>query len=224
MLSLSPLTSGCGVYDDVKLNHDVDDYKRTCFGTFTNHCQYKLAETNIAILEHFRESVEQNKEQFIESYGNDGYHALNKIIDNLVDEQNNLSPSWLSNFILSDAQPFGTSENYLLNAADIAEIQSTLDSKFKKTITTSQKKNKIEPTTTLNSKTTTETTINESDPVTTSSNQNTTEYQAAYNCAMESFKSDYGPGPAAYCVGNSRDPSEIEEKAYNDAERDFSTM
>lgn len=57
-LSLSTLASGCGSYDDIKLDYVVDDYKRTCFGAFTNHCQYKLAETNIAILEHFRGSVD----------------------------------------------------------------------------------------------------------------------------------------------------------------------
>lgn len=48
------------------------------------------------------------------------------------------------------------------------------------------------------------------------------EYKEAYKCAMESFKDGYGNGPAAYCIGNSRDPSEIEEEAYKDAEHDFS--
>jgi len=47
------------------------------------------------------------------------------------------------------------------------------------------------------------------------------EYQEAYKCAMESYTSGYGAGPAAMCVGNSRDPSRLEEKAYKDAERDF---
>ena len=59
-------------------------------------------------------------------------------------------------------------------------------------------------------------------PSTTSTNQNSSEYKEAYACAMESFKDSYGGGPAAYCGGNSADPSEIEEEAYKDAENDFS--
>ncbi len=47
------------------------------------------------------------------------------------------------------------------------------------------------------------------------------EYKEAYACAMESFK-EGAIGPTAYCVGNSRDPSPVEERAYQDAERDFS--
>ena len=47
------------------------------------------------------------------------------------------------------------------------------------------------------------------------------EYTEAYECATEALKDGYGGGSAAYCVGNSRDPSEIEERAYADAERDF---
>src|SRR5690625_2962694 len=50
---------------------------------------------------------------------------------------------------------------------------------------------------------------------------NSAEYSAAYECAMESFQDGYSPGPAAFCVGNSRDPSAIEEKAYADAEKAF---
>jgi hypothetical protein len=52
--------------------------------------------------------------------------------------------------------------------------------------------------------------------------QNSSEYKEAYACAMESFKDGYENGPIAYCVGNSRDPSAIEEEAYKNAERDFS--
>jgi antitoxin component YwqK of YwqJK toxin-antitoxin module len=47
------------------------------------------------------------------------------------------------------------------------------------------------------------------------------EYKEAYKCAKESFASGYTSGPAAFCVGNSRDPSKIEEQAYQDAEHDF---
>ncbi len=47
------------------------------------------------------------------------------------------------------------------------------------------------------------------------------EYTEAYDCALESFNEGYGSGPAAYCVGNSYDPSELQMKAYADAERDF---
>lgn len=47
------------------------------------------------------------------------------------------------------------------------------------------------------------------------------EYKEVYTCATESFESDYGGGPAAFCIGNSRDPSKIEERAYKDAKRDF---
>ncbi len=54
-----------------------------------------------------------------------------------------------------------------------------------------------------------------------SSYKNLPEYKSAYECAIESFKEGYGAGPVAYCVGNSRDPSEIEAQAYDDAERDF---
>jgi len=47
------------------------------------------------------------------------------------------------------------------------------------------------------------------------------EYNEAYKCAMEAFVSGYGAGPAGYCVGNSRDPSSVEQKAYKSAEIDF---
>lgn len=47
------------------------------------------------------------------------------------------------------------------------------------------------------------------------------EYTEAYECATEALKDGYGGGSAAYCVGNSRDPSDIEMRAYADAERDF---
>lgn len=47
------------------------------------------------------------------------------------------------------------------------------------------------------------------------------DYSEAYKCAMESFQSGYGSGPAGFCVGNSRDPSLLEEQAYEAAERDF---
>lgn len=53
------------------------------------------------------------------------------------------------------------------------------------------------------------------------SGTNSKEYKAAYECATESFKDEYGSGPVTYCVGNSRNPSKIEMKAYADAERDF---
>lgn len=46
------------------------------------------------------------------------------------------------------------------------------------------------------------------------------EYREAFACAMESYEED-AVGPAAYCVGNSRDPSELEERAYEDAKREF---
>jgi len=51
--------------------------------------------------------------------------------------------------------------------------------------------------------------------------QENDEYRAAYECAMESLKDEYPGGPAAFCVGNSRDPSATEEKAYADAEKAF---
>lgn len=46
------------------------------------------------------------------------------------------------------------------------------------------------------------------------------EYSDAYNCSMESLQVG-GSGGAASCVGNARDPSAIEIRAYADAERDF---
>lgn len=51
--------------------------------------------------------------------------------------------------------------------------------------------------------------------------QNSAEYRAAYECAMDSIQEGYPGGPAAFCVGNSRDPSPIEEQAYADAEIAF---
>ena len=47
------------------------------------------------------------------------------------------------------------------------------------------------------------------------------EYSEAYNCAIEALQSGYDLGPSAFCVGNSRDPSLLEEQAYEAAERDF---
>lgn len=45
-------------------------------------------------------------------------------------------------------------------------------------------------------------------------------YTDSYNCAIEAF-TEGATGPYAYCIGNSHDPSPIEEKAFADAERDF---
>lgn len=50
--------------------------------------------------------------------------------------------------------------------------------------------------------------------------KNSAEYKEAYRCATESFREN-ASGPASYCVGNSRDPSRLELKAYADAERDL---
>ena len=49
------------------------------------------------------------------------------------------------------------------------------------------------------------------------------EYSEAYNCGIEAFT--YGASSASEalvsCIGNSYDPSPLQEKAYADAERDF---
>lgn len=51
---------------------------------------------------------------------------------------------------------------------------------------------------------------------------NSPEYKEAYQCAIENLQEGGEPGSAAgFCVGNSRDPSKTEERAYADAERDF---
>jgi hypothetical protein len=55
----------------------------------------------------------------------------------------------------------------------------------------------------------------------TAGSNSSKEYKQAYSCAMESFTSGYGAGPAAFCVGNSRDPSNVEAQAYKNAEIDF---
>lgn len=47
------------------------------------------------------------------------------------------------------------------------------------------------------------------------------EYQEAYTCAMEALEDDFGP--ASSCVGNSRDPSSVEERAFADAQKAFLT-
>lgn len=49
--------------------------------------------------------------------------------------------------------------------------------------------------------------------------KNSAEYKEAYKCGYEGLLA--GSGGAAYCVGNSRDPSRLEMSAYADAERDF---
>jgi hypothetical protein len=60
----------------------------------------------------------------------------------------------------------------------------------------------------------------EKKPLSLKSMRETNEYKMAYSCAMEAFESG-SSGVASYCVGNSRDPTEIEDEAYKDAERDF---
>lgn len=45
------------------------------------------------------------------------------------------------------------------------------------------------------------------------------DYKSAYKCAKEGLKEGFGP--VSFCVGNSRDPSKVEEQAYKDAEREF---
>lgn len=58
-------------------------------------------------------------------------------------------------------------------------------------------------------------------PVMAKDIKKTREYKEAYACAMESFTSGYGGGATAYCIGNGRDPSKVELKAYKDAEMTF---
>ena len=53
--------------------------------------------------------------------------------------------------------------------------------------------------------------------------KNSAEYREAYQCALTDLKGG-GFGDVAACVGNSRDPSKLEEKAYADAQRDFKRM
>ncbi|WP_147296210.1 hypothetical protein [Chromobacterium violaceum] len=53
--------------------------------------------------------------------------------------------------------------------------------------------------------------------------KNSAEYREAYQCALNGLK-EGSAGGAAFCVGNARDPSKLEEKAYADAERDFKRM
>lgn len=46
------------------------------------------------------------------------------------------------------------------------------------------------------------------------------EYSESYKCAIQAL-TEGAAGPSSYCIGNSHDPSPIEEKAFADAERDF---
>jgi tetratricopeptide (TPR) repeat protein len=51
--------------------------------------------------------------------------------------------------------------------------------------------------------------------------KNLPEYKAAYECAMEALRQG-DSGPYSYCVGNAYDPSEIEERAFQDATKNYS--
>lgn len=52
---------------------------------------------------------------------------------------------------------------------------------------------------------------------------NADEYTDAYNCWMEGLAEGYDGGAVPYCVGNAYDPSELQLKAYADAERAFNS-
>ena len=48
--------------------------------------------------------------------------------------------------------------------------------------------------------------------------KNTRQYKDAFACGKESLESDpSGNSTVSYCIGNSRDPSKIELKAFKDA-------
>lgn len=204
---LSSLLSGCSYYDDLRLEKMIGDYKKSCFGDGTNGCQNKLVDTNIAILEQVKKDVDKNKSQFIEDYGDNGYFVINKYIDEQIQEQNNLRPGWFSRVFFSGSQAFSPSGNYLINAGDLADIRSTMESKFRVKKNTQQNETTPTPPPEVEQK--------------NSITQRESEYKNAYKCALESFENNYGPGPAAYCGGNSHDPTDIENAAYKDAERDY---
>lgn len=216
---LSFLVSGCGYYDDLKLEKMIGDYKLTCFGDRTNSCQNKLVETNIAILEQYKKNIDRNKSQFIEDYGDKGYFVINKYLDDLIEEQNNLRPGWFSRVFFSGSQEFSPSGNDLINAGDLADIGLIMESKFK--IKKSLQSNVTPAPAPVQVPSTNDTIKNVVGIEHTSITPKETEYNSAYKCALESFENNYGAGPAAFCAGNSHDPTDIENKAYKDAERDY---
>ncbi|WP_455233586.1 hypothetical protein [Geopseudomonas aromaticivorans] len=131
-LGLAVSLAGCGAYEDFQLNNAVQNYKMACFGSGTVECGDMLVDTNILMLEHFRESVVDQEEQFIAEFGEDGYSAFNFMIDKVVEDQEEMRPGWFARFFLAEGQYLYAGRNMLLDGSDFNEMKLAVAQQFGK--------------------------------------------------------------------------------------------
>lgn len=120
--------TGCDV-----LSNPVAEYKQTCWGNSSNNCASMLVDTNIALLERFRDETENHEEEIVFLYSEDGYKATHYLIDKLIENQEKHRPGLFARWIFGEAQTFNQSSNLLMSASDFKEIQDAIKDKFAKT-------------------------------------------------------------------------------------------
>lgn len=122
--------SGCGAYNDFKTSNAIQEYRETCFGNYTNECASKLVDINIIMFELARSNISREKEGLVNALGQTGYERFatdaNKVIDSLIERQENMRPGWFARWFLGEGQPFNNTGNQLFTAADMKALKGVL--------------------------------------------------------------------------------------------------
>lgn len=122
--------SGCGAYNDFQANNAVQEYRQACFGNYTNECESKLVDTNIVMLELARSNIDREKDSIVQAVGKDGFERFsktaNKLIDDLVEQQENKRPGFFARLFLGEGQPFRNTRNHLFDISDMRELQAAV--------------------------------------------------------------------------------------------------
>jgi hypothetical protein len=122
--------SGCGAYDDFKANTAVQDQKLAFFVNNTNDCESMLVDTNIVMLELARSNIEREKDSIVQVVGKDGFEQFsktaNKLIDGLIEQQEEKRPGFFARLFLGEGQPFKDTRNQLFNISDMHDLRSAV--------------------------------------------------------------------------------------------------
>lgn len=120
-------TAGCDAVSDFRLNQAVNDYRMACFGDGSNDCGDMLVDTNIMMLENFRESVDAQKDKFVAQFGEDGLEALHEMVDGLIEKQEDMRPGF---FTLGGGQYAYAGRNFLMGDEEFNEIKLEIFKKY----------------------------------------------------------------------------------------------
>lgn len=133
MRGLLGFTLAAGLTGCDFLSNPAAEYKQTCWGDSSNNCASMLVDTNIELLERFREDTKDHEEDIVFLYGEDGYKATHFLIDKLIEDQEERRPGFFARWVFGEAQTFEPNSNLLMSASDFKEIQDAIKAKFGKT-------------------------------------------------------------------------------------------